>query len=1265
MGLEDEDRPSATDPEVDATNAGGAMTPDSGPASDEVTLSFAPASSSVFAELAERLGHLPQVLLRDPEATERPATERQPAPGRVPPVGDRPSRYELLGEIDRGGMGAVLRGRDRDLGRELAIKVLLEKYKDRPEVVRRFVEEAQIGGQLQHPGIVPVYELGTFADRRPFFAMKLVKGRTLADLLRQRTGPAAELPRFLAIFEAVCQTMAYAHARGVVHRDLKPSNVMVGSFGEVQVMDWGLAKVLPRPGAAGEEATADDRATVIATVRSGSDRDASQAGSLLGTPAYMPPEQARGETDGVDERADVFALGAVLCEILTGQPAYVGGSAEELVRQAAGAQLAGALERLDGCGADGELVALAKQCLAPAREARPRDARQVAGAITAYLTGVAERLKRAELAWVEAQARAEEERKRQRLTVGLAASVLALAGVVGGTWLVVERSRVGRRAAVAQALGEARRLQAVARAADPDEPSRWAEALAALERAQGLLAQGGEPEQRRQAEALKDAISSDREAARAEAEGVIRLIDIRSAWADDPYGSATEAAYSTEFHEVGIDPDVLTAEEAGARIRSHKAGVVQALIAALDTWAAVRRERRSDAAGARRLAAAARIADPDPWRDRLREALDRPAGKDRLAALRELARTARMGELDAVTLDLLGATLFEAGDAPAAKVLLSGAQRLHPRDVWLNYDLARCLEKLGKREEAIRYYTAARALRPETAHELAHALEEQGEPDEAIAVFRDLAALRPKNGRHLSCLGRALKARGRSQEATLALAAAVAALREAIRSRPDDAIAHNNLSLALDAQGKPEEAIAEARATIRLRPDVATYHNNLALALRSRDKVEEAIAEFRTAIRLDPDYVGARNGLGGILCDVKHDYPAAEAVLRAAVRLAPDYADAHNNLGVTLRSQGKLEEAIAEFHTALRLRPDDALTHSNLGLALAARGKLEEANAELRAAIRLNPHDPRAHTNIGITLMDHGKMDLALDEFRAVVRLQPDEANAHNNLGEALRRAGRLEEAAAECRAALQLKPDLDGAHNNLGLILMAQGKPEEANAECRTALRLNPDSAEAHNNLATILREQGKAEEAIAEFRAALRLQPGLGAAHNNLARTLRAQRKLEEAISEYRNALRLGPPDAATHYDLGGALRERGEVEEAIAEFRAALRLDPGLAEAHNALGAILCDVKRDHAGAEAEFRAALRLRPDDPEFHFNLGNALRGQRKLAEAAAEYHEALRLEPNTPGPTITSASRWPTRGSWRRRSPNTAPPSGCVPTAP
>jgi serine/threonine-protein kinase len=310
--------------------------------------------------------------------TERPDALRHVrglGPLALPSAG---GRYQLLEEIGRGGMGAVLRARDPHLGRDLAVKVMRDDAHDKPELLHRFVEEAQVTGQLQHPGTVPVHDIGRLEDGRPFIAMKLIRGRTLAALLQERVRPADGLARFVGIFQQVCQTLAYAHSMGVLHRDLKPANVMVGSFGEVQVMDWGLAKVL-RPGDG--ESAAEDAAAVLSairTLRSDTEWGQSHTGQALGTPAYMAPEQARGEVDRLDERCDVFGLGAILCEILTGQPPFTGGSSQEVVERARAADLTDAFRRLDGCGADAELVRLARGCLAPAAADRLGDAEAVA-----------------------------------------------------------------------------------------------------------------------------------------------------------------------------------------------------------------------------------------------------------------------------------------------------------------------------------------------------------------------------------------------------------------------------------------------------------------------------------------------------------------------------------------------------------------------------------------------------------------------------------------------------------------------------------------------------------------------------------------------------------------------------------------------------------------------------------------------------------------------------------------------------------------------
>src|SRR5262245_22202115 len=178
-------------------------------------------------------------------------TPASAAPPSWPGGRGRLEDYQIEEEVGRGGVGVVYKARDTDLNRTLAVKVLKEEHRGQPELERRFLEEAQLTAQLQHPGIPPVHEVGRARDGRPFFAMKLIKGRNFARLLEERESPADGLPRFLAIFGQACQTLAYAHSQGVIHRDLKPPNVMVGAFGEVQVMDWGLAKTIAPD--AGEE----------------------------------------------------------------------------------------------------------------------------------------------------------------------------------------------------------------------------------------------------------------------------------------------------------------------------------------------------------------------------------------------------------------------------------------------------------------------------------------------------------------------------------------------------------------------------------------------------------------------------------------------------------------------------------------------------------------------------------------------------------------------------------------------------------------------------------------------------------------------------------------------------------------------------------------------------------------------------------------------------------------------------------------------------
>ncbi len=373
----------------------------------------------------------------------------------------RTRRYEFLDEIAHGGMGVVYRATDQVLDRGVAIKVLHERFAPDSAAARRFVDEAKIAGQLQHPAIPAVHDLGTLPDGRPFLAMKLVKGRTLDELLKDRPDVAHERGRFIAIFEQVCQAVGYAHDHKVIHRDLKPANVMVGGFGEVQVMDWGLAKVLTPGAVASSRLMVEPTATIGTEIRSMRDSDGSltQAGSVLGTPAFMSPEQAGGEIDKIDERADVFGLGAILCVILTGEPPYRGGDAETIRLQAIRGKLGDAFARLDSGGAEPGLVTLAKSCLGE-YEHRPTNAGQVADAVARLRADADERARQAEVDRAAIVVREAEQRKRRNVWYGLAAA-LGL-GTVVAAGLAIRAHRAEGRAIELSEQREKARAEAVA-----------------------------------------------------------------------------------------------------------------------------------------------------------------------------------------------------------------------------------------------------------------------------------------------------------------------------------------------------------------------------------------------------------------------------------------------------------------------------------------------------------------------------------------------------------------------------------------------------------------------------------------------------------------------------------------------------------------------------------------------------------------------------------------------------------------------------------
>lgn len=264
-----------------------------------------------------------------------------------------PPGLQILGPIAETSTVEVFRALDLSSRREVAVKFLKPAFST--ELGRQnFLKGARIQSSLQHPGIIPVHQIGEFSDGRPFVVMQFIRGETLRKLLNSIPVSTSELPQFLGVFEQVCRTIAYAHEHRIIHRNIKPSNVLLAARGEVLTVSWG-------------HATEIDRAEP----------------ELVGTPLYMPPEQARSER--ADFRSDVFGLGGILCEILTGKPPHVCKTPSDMTNIVAAGDLSGAVTRLDECGAPRELIRLSKRCLSPDPADRPADGDEVARSIAGYL----------------------------------------------------------------------------------------------------------------------------------------------------------------------------------------------------------------------------------------------------------------------------------------------------------------------------------------------------------------------------------------------------------------------------------------------------------------------------------------------------------------------------------------------------------------------------------------------------------------------------------------------------------------------------------------------------------------------------------------------------------------------------------------------------------------------------------------------------------------------------------------------------------------
>jgi serine/threonine-protein kinase len=696
-------------------------------------------------------------------------------PGRLTAGLPQVPGYEVEALLGRGGMGVVYKARHLRLNRTVALKMLIAGTYASPQELSRFQREAEAVAALRHTNIVQVYDVADH-EGRPYFTMEFIEGGSLAQKLAGLPQPARQAA---ALTTSLAEAVQVAHQGGIVHRDLKPANVLLTADGTPRITDFGIARRI-------------DEETV-----------STQSGVPLGTPSYMAPEQAQGQRDAIGPATDVYALGAILYEVLTGRPPFRAETTTATLQQVISENPVPPSRLNASVPRDLETICL--KCLHKEPHLRYASAAALAVDLHYFLRG--EAIMARPERWLGRLARWV--RRRPVFSVAVAAGTLVLVGLLaGGLWLITDRAAAAREVAAER--------DAMERAAAEDlrdmvallKSSSWPEARAAAERARGRLGNQGSSDLRR----LLDQGTRELQLA-------VRLEEIRLYRAysgqlsvfvqPDEYEEAFRAA---GLGQVGDDPEAVA-----DRIRASNIPV--AMVAALDHWSVC----TSNPHETSWVLAVARRADSDPtgWRDRARD----PAVRANQAALVEVIRTAPVAGQSVPLLLALNRHLTHG--SPERLPFLKKVQQTHPGDFWGNLTFGTALEHEHQPREAIRYYQAAVAIRPQ-----------------ASLGYHDL--------------GMALLATGRTEEA-------VEQLQRAVGIDPTSVFSYQWLNLALASLGRQDEAIEQLQAAIRFNPNNSGLQTRLGDLLEKTGRHAEALSHHRQAVALDPKNRHAQDQLRSLL----------------------------------------------------------------------------------------------------------------------------------------------------------------------------------------------------------------------------------------------------------------------------------------------------------------------------------------------------------------------------------------------------------------
>jgi serine/threonine protein kinase/tetratricopeptide (TPR) repeat protein len=965
------------------------------------------------AELRGRVEKLVLAHFRAGSFLEKPATPPAPSGGPVdsPLAGGAASeaaaepggpeqrgvvlagRYKLLEKIGEGGMGTVWMAQQTEPVKRLVAVKLIKAGMDSRQVLARFEAERQALALMDHTHIARVLDGGTTSAGRPYFVMDLVKGVPITRYCDEHHLTPRQR---LELFIPVCQAVQHAHQKGIIHRDLKPSNVLVALYDGKpvpKVIDFGVAK------ATGQTLT--DKTLVTSF------------GAIVGTLEYMSPEQAEINQLDIDTRSDIYSLGVLLYELLTGSPPFTRKELEKagmlemlrVIREQEPSKPSTKLSTAEGLptlaanrGTEpalltklvrGELDWIVMKALEKDRSRRYETANGLSRDIQRYLNDEVVEASPPSV-WYRVRKAVRRHRRLLRASGVLGLAVMVMVGSLG--WAVgdrMERRAAADRAATV-ALGEAH---------DALAAGRRAAARTALDRANGNLVGGGEGHLAVRAEGLR------RELALLDRLDAVRVRSLgRSADNVLIFDYAkSDAAFAEAFRDAGLDLDGIDTVTAVDRC-AGRAGLME-LAGALDDWAAVRREQKNEAS-AKHLLAVARQIDPDPWRNRVRDAVD----QGDVAALKALAGSAELADQSAGAVHCLAKALINALAFPEAAAILTAAQPRHAGDFWVNYTLGHALGRYRSGRDATPYFMAAAALRPNddaAALRVAWFLGLQKDP--ATHAWWDQVARHHPMSASMHCF------RGKSLFEIGDRAAAIDAWKEALRLQPDDQESRSLLAYALAWSGPYEEAVQTLDEYARQIPPGATYEktalNTATLQLsRIADRLTNgtdpstrnprvAVRAAARAVELAPQ-AGYYHVLLGMAQYRAGEYAAAVEVLSRPIVGVHRPIEKAFYFAMARAKLGESAEARKAFATAVLLAERDRAGDEKVR-RLAAEAA-EVVGATLPPSLRDGPESPvSAPTPVAPgnwTLLDRARIDREQGTWRTTLTWEPVETATRYHL---------------------------------------------------------------------------------------------------------------------------------------------------------------------------------------------------------------------------------------------------------------------------